>query len=129
MEEEASVRNLGRLESLIRSADGPAGMDLPRAPEVVNRRVRNLFRRSSPAPSVNGDKAPALSRRVRRLTRPFQPAFGLDEANDAIQPLALLQVGHDEGPLAAHALGIRLHLFQGSADMGGQVDLVDDKKV
>lgn len=56
MEEEASVRNLGRLKSLIRPAGRPAGMDLPRVPEVTNRRVRNLFRGYGPASGVNGGK-------------------------------------------------------------------------
>src|SRR5439155_13919578 len=65
----------------------------------------------------------------RRSARPFQSAFGLDEADDTVEPLALLEVGHDKGTLAAHALGVRLHLFQGGADMGRKIDLVDDQKV
>src|SRR3954453_4695338 len=71
----------------------------------------------------------AYVRWSRRSAGPFQAAFGLDEADDAVEPLALLEVGHDERPLAAHAPGVRLHLFQGCADMGRQVDLVDDKEV
>src|SRR3954464_5189070 len=71
----------------------------------------------------------ACARWSRRSAGPFQAAFGLDEADDAVQPLALLQVGHDERSLAAHAPGVRLHLFQGGADIGRQVDLVDHKEV
>ena len=68
MEEEASVRNLGRLKSLIRPAGGPAGAELPRALEVFNRRVRNLFRRGSSASGVNGEKP--LRQVVASVSRP-----------------------------------------------------------
>jgi hypothetical protein len=39
------------------------------------------------------------------------------------------QVGHDEGALAAHAFRVDVHLLERRTDMGGEVDLVDDKKV
>ena len=68
----------------------------------------------------------ACAKSSRPSARPFQAAFGLDEADDAVEPLALLQVGHDKGARAAHPLGIRLHLLQGGADMGCKIDLVDD---
>src|SRR5258708_37775339 len=61
--------------------------------------------------------------------RGLETALGLDEADDALEPLALLQVGHDERPLAAHPFRVGVHLLQGSADMRGEVDLVDHQKI
>ena len=127
MKEEASVRNLGRLKSLIRLADGLAGMNSPRAQEVVNRHVRILFRGHGATRALT-TKTPAPTGRVPSA-RPFQAAFGLDEADNPVQPLALLQVGHDEGTLAAHAPCVGLHLLQGGAHMGRKVGLVDDQQV
>src|SRR6476619_4836507 len=58
------------------------------------------------------------------LCRRAQAALGLDEADDAIEPLALFQVGHHERPLAAHPFRIGLHLLQRRTDMRREIDLV-----
>src|SRR6202795_1213902 len=79
------------------------------------------FRGSRKALTIRSD-------RFARCPR-AETAFGLDKADNATQTLALLQIGHDEGPLAAHASCIGIHLFQRGADIRGEVDLVDDKEV
>jgi len=127
MKEEASVRNFGCLKSLIRPADGPAMTALLRATEVVNRRVRNLFRKCGLPPGVGSGKR--LRHVVAPSASPFQATFRLDETDDFVEPLALLQVGHDKGARPAHPSGVRVHLLQGGADMGREVDLVDDQKI
>src|SRR5437868_11142642 len=58
-----------------------------------------------------------------------QAALGLDEADDAIEPLALLQIGHHERPLAPHPLRVGLHLLQRRTDMRREVDLVDHQQI
>src|SRR5882757_5101729 len=103
-------------------------MDCPacrrsKGPEVGNRVAGILFRswrnylprrlsQDLAATNVNETirHAPGLRRRP-------QPALGLDEADDALEAFALLQVGHDERPFAAHAPCVGIHLLQGRADM------------
>src|ERR1700749_3489029 len=58
-----------------------------------------------------------------------QTALGFDESDNAVEAVALLQIGHDERTLAAHPPGVGIHLLQGGADMGREVDLVDDKQI
>lgn len=52
-----------------------------------------------------------------------------DEADDGLQPYPVVQVGKDEGAVAAHFLGVPLHDFQGGVDVFGDVDFVDDQQV
>ena len=63
------------------------------------------------------------------LTRRPQAALGFDEADDAIEPVALFQIGHHERPLAAHPFRVGVHLLQRRADIGREVDLVDDQEI
>src|SRR5260370_27506698 len=63
------------------------------------------------------------------LRRRAETAFRLDEADKAVETFALPQIGHDEGPFAAHPSRIGSHLFQRRADMRREVDLVDDEEI
>src|SRR5260370_25082464 len=58
-----------------------------------------------------------------------ETSLGLDKADDAVEPLALPEIGHGKRPFPAHAPGVGVHFFQRCADMGRNVDLVDDEKV
>ena len=64
-----------------------------------------------------------------RRGRRIEPSLGLNKVDDALKALALPQIGHDKGPLATHAAGIDVHLFQRGADMRRKVDLVDDEQI
>src|SRR5438046_10745086 len=64
---------------------------------------------------------PGLSLTGLGLRGRAQAALGLDEADDAIEPLALLQVGHHERPLAPHPFRIKLHLLQRRPDRRPEV--------
>src|SRR5579871_2064890 len=81
---------------------------------------------------VNGrHRGRSLTRRSALLASLLEAAAlqsspGLDEGDNAVQPLACLHVGQNERSLAAHPASIELHLFQGRADMGREVNLVDD---
>src|SRR3546814_5793832 len=58
-----------------------------------------------------------------------QPAGPEDEAGDLGDALLGLQVGEDEGPLAAHLFRIAVHHFQRRADQRREIDLVDHQQV
>src|SRR3546814_11690614 len=57
-----------------------------------------------------------------------QPAGPEDEAGDLGDALLGLQVGEDEGPLAAHLFRIAVHHFQRRADQRREIDLVDHQQ-
>jgi hypothetical protein len=59
----------------------------------------------------------------------LEAAFGLDKGDDEVQAFAFFEIGHDERPCAAHPACVGVHFFQRSADMGRQIDLVDDKQI
>src|SRR5689334_13397526 len=101
------------------------GPKQPLRPQVVPPRAAflRLLQRRKRSTTISG------RRRINGSGRRFQTALGLDEPDDAIEPLALLQICHDEGACTAHALGISLHLFQRGADVRREVDLVDHQKV
>src|SRR5262245_14139402 len=65
---------------------------------------------------------------ARRLAS-VQTALALDKAGDGRDALAGLQIGEDERPLAAHALGVALHDGQGRPHMRGEVGLVNDQQI
>src|SRR4051794_3319779 len=84
-------------------------------PRNANRGERGLFR-------------PRGEWRRRRYVAPsagwpLESPLGLYERDDAVEALALLEVGHDEWPRAAHVSRIGVHFFQGGADMRCKVDL------
>ena len=57
------------------------------------------------------------------------PPFSSMKRAISSTPLPGAQIGEDEGPRAAHALGLALHGFQRRADIGREIDLVDHQKV
>src|SRR6187401_1721874 len=83
--------------------------------------------------------AAASVRAVRKLSiilatslpvrRRGDSALLLDKTDDAVNTFALAQIGHDEGPRAAHALGVDFHLLQRGADMRRKIGLVDNEEV
>src|SRR5207237_681008 len=58
-----------------------------------------------------------------------KPAFVLDEARDLVEAAPDAQIAEDERARAAHAFGVALHHLQRRADMGREVDLVDDQEI
>src|SRR3954471_13504658 len=99
-----------------------AGLEKPSEAQYVP--VRCGFFGSAITAEASRNDAP-----VSRSGRRPQAALRRDEGDDPLEPFALLQVGHHEGPFAAHAPGVGLHLLERGAHMRRQVDLVDYQKV
>src|SRR4051812_15895501 len=96
-------------------------MDLvPTNAEVMNALAPGDLR----ATSINESRSDDFEPRLRA-----ESTFSLDEADDAVEAFAVLEIGHDKGPFAAHPSRVGIHLFQRRADMRREVDLVDDEKV
>src|SRR3954447_8223127 len=53
--------------------------------------------------------------------RGTQASLGLDKADDAVEPLAFLKVGHDERTLAPHAPGPGIHFRQRRPDIRREI--------
>ena len=53
----------------------------------------------------------------------------LNEGRDLIDAFAFAQIGEHERPLPPHPLGVALHHFERGADVGREVDLVDDEEI
>src|SRR5262250_251481 len=85
------------------------------APGLATRAL--LLPRSQPAP------------RVARGRRLLKPTLALDETRNRFHARTGAQVGEDERPLAAHALGVAFHHRQRGTDMRRQVRLVDDEQI
>src|SRR4029079_2544569 len=58
-----------------------------------------------------------------------QPALVLDETGDLGDAPARTQIGEDERPRAAHALGVPFHDLERGPDMRSEVNLVDHQEV
>ena len=51
------------------------------------------------------------------------------KSGDLGDALVLLQIGEDEGPLAAHLARVAVHHLEVGADQRREIDLVDDQQV
>src|SRR5262245_58525043 len=58
-----------------------------------------------------------------------EATLALEETRDGRHALSSFQIAEDERPLATHALGVACHDAERSADMRGEVRLVDDQQV
>src|SRR4051794_36126590 len=92
-------------------------------PENGNRGMRSLFQPRDEWPHQSPVRSLASAGCLP------ESALGLDERDDAVEPLALLEIGHHERPRAPHASRISIHFFQGGPDVGRKVDLVDDQEI
>ncbi len=82
--------------------------------------------RRSPGSGVS-DHSPSADGAARSAV--VKCASFLDESDDVVEALSDLQIAHDEGPRAAHALGVALHHSERGADIGREIDFVDDQQV
>src|SRR5262249_21696156 len=82
-------------------------------------------------PSLFGTGAPWSGKRASASCGSCgaEAALRLDETGDAVESFAGAQVAEDERALAAHPPRVLVHFLERGADMGRQVDLVDDQEV
>lgn len=83
--------------------------------------ICEALRSSARVERLGFDRALARARALLGLADPAQalpaePARGLDEPDDGLQPLAGPQVGEHERPLAAHPAGVAVHHLEAGAD-------------
>jgi hypothetical protein len=64
-----------------------------------------------------------------RRTSSAKPALFLDEARDIGNAVTDAQVRHHERSRAAHFFRVALHHVERSADVGREIDLVDDQEI
>src|SRR5262249_47968745 len=109
-----SLRRLKRLMACLTGFGDPD-------PKVANHRGPTWFRSRTEnaeikeAGSADARRPPGWTERLTErllLTPRLESALGLDEADDTIEPLAFLQIGHNERPVAAHPSRIKVHLLE-----------------
>src|SRR5438552_16645366 len=80
-------------------------------------------------------RAKARPRKPSRPVRGADDASGLEEelaanpVHHAVGAGSIAKVGEDEGSIAPHPLGVPLHHGEIGADVGREVDLVDDEQI
>ena len=97
-------------------------------------RVRRARRAGHHSPlALNASDKPEIGRpgkgRRSRGAAWLQPALLADELRDLGDARAVVQVGEDEGPVAAHPTRVAFHHIERRADVRREVDLVDDQQI